>query len=208
MIHRCITHRAISPRRMSRGFTLVEGLVVAALLAVAGTMFWQLFSSGMKREQKVDFRTRALQTAALTRTRIAMDFVSILPSASTAPDKATGKAVTFDRIAEDRFQESGMPLDKNLNPLTDRVTYRFDPQAHRILRNGQVINVGLVRDLDFTFESGKERGYTLHVDLTLCPEEEINSPKPSVVAHFGFSFHSPQGTLTLAHREWVGDKGL
>lgn len=191
-----------------RGFTLVEGLVVAALLAVAGTMFWQLFSSGMKREQKVDFRTRALQTAALARARIAQDFVSILPSASMAPAKDKGKAVTFDRIAEDRVQEAGLPLDKDLKPLYDRVTYRFDQQAHRLMRNGAVVAVGMIRDLDFTFESGKELGYTLSVVLTLCPEEEINNPKPSVEGKFAFSFHSPQGTLALAHREWVGDKGL
>lgn len=193
---------------MRRGFTLVEGLVVAALLSVAGTMFWQLFSSGMKREQKVDFRTRALQTAALTRTRIASDFVSILPSASMAPATATGKAVTFDRVAETRVQEAGLPLDKDLKPLYDRITYRFDQQAHRIMRNNQVVSVGLIRDMEFTFESGKERGYTLTVVLTLCPEEEITAPKPSVEARFAFSFHSPQGTLALAHKEWVGDKGL
>lgn len=193
---------------MKRGFTLVEGLVVAALLAVAGTMFWQLFSSGMKREQKVDFRTRALQTAALARARIATDFVSILPSASTAPTHATGKAVTFDRIPEDRVQEAGLPLDANLHPIFDRVTYRFDPATHRLIRNGTAVAVGAIRDCDFTFESGKELGYTLRVALTLVPEEEVASAKPSVQARFVFSFHSPQGTLALAHKEWVGDKGL
>ena len=190
------------------GFTLIEGLVVAALIAVAGTMFWQLFSSGMNREKKVDFRTRALQTAALTRTRIAMDFVSILPQLSGTPQTATGKAVTFDRIPEDKVQEAGLPLDKDLHPLTERVTFRFDPQAHRILRNGTVVSPGAIRDLDFTFESGKDRGYTLTVVLTMCPDEEINQPNPSVTQKFTFAFHSPQGTLSLAHKEWVGDKGL
>lgn len=193
---------------MRSAFTLVEGMVVAALLAVAGTMFWQLFSSGMKREQKVDFRTRALQTAALARARIASDIVSILPSASMSPSKATGKAVTFDRTPEDRTQEAGLPLDKDLKPIYDRITYRFDPATHRLMRNGTAISVGMLRDLDFTFESGKELGYTLTVVMTLCPEEEITSAKPSVEARFAFSFHSPQGTLALAHKEWVGDKGL
>ena len=193
---------------MNRGFTLIEGLVVAALLAVASTMFWQLFSSGMHREQKVDFRTRALQTAALARARIAQDFVSILPAASMSPAKATGKAVTFDRTPEDRVQEAGLPLDKDLKPIYDRITYRFDPATHRLMRNGAAVAVGAIRDLDFTFESGKELGYTLTAVLTLCPEEEVNSAKPSVEANFSFSFHSPQGTLALAHKEWVGDKGL
>lgn len=193
---------------MKGAFTLVEGMVVAALLAVAGTMFWQLFSSGMKREQKVDFRTRALQTAALARARIASDIVSILPSASMAPAKATGKAVTFDRTPEDRVQEAGLPLDRDLKPIYDRITYRFDPATHRLMRNGSAVAVGMLRDLDFTFESGKELGYTLTVVMTLCPEEEITSAKPSIEAKFAFSFHSPQGTLALAHKEWVGDKGL
>ena len=181
---------------------------MAALLAVAGTMFWELFSSGMKREQKLDFRTRALQTAALARARIAADFASILPSASATPAKATGKGVSFDRIPEDRVQEAGLPLDANLAPLVDKVTFRFDPQAHRLLRNGSVVAVGLIRDLDFSFESSKDRGYTLTCTLTLCPEEEIASAHPSIETRFAFSFHSPQGTLALAHKEWVGDKGL
>ena len=194
---------------MRRGFTLIEGLVVAALIGVAGTMFWQLFSTGMRREQKLDFRTRALQTAALTRARIAQDFASILPSASATPAKATSKdGVSFDRIPEDKVQEAGLPLDANLNPLVEKVTFRFDRVAHRLLRNGQLVAVGLIRDMEFAFESGADRGYTLTVTVVLCPEEEIASARPSIETRFSFSFHSPQGTLALAHKQWVGDRGL
>ena len=45
-------------------------------------------------------------------------------------------------------------------------------------------------------------------DLTIAPEEEIGRATPSQVAKFRFSFHSPQGTLEMAHRRWVGDLGL
>lgn len=193
---------------MRRGFTLIEGLVVAALLGLASTMFWQLFSSGMKREQKLDFRTRSLQTAALARTRISADFNQILPSASVSPEKASGQAVSFDRVVDSMTGEGGLPLDPLLQPKFEKVTYRFDPVAHHLLRNGQIVAVGLIKDLVFNFESGKDRGYTLSVVLTLVPEEEIDSPKPSQVAKFAFKFHSPQGTLELAHRTWVGDYGL
>lgn len=193
---------------MTRGFTLIEGLMVAAVLAVASSVLWQLFSSGMKREQKIDFRTRALQTAALARTRIAADFNQILPSASVSPERATGQAVTFDRAVEGMSGEGGLPIDAKLQPKFEKITYRFDPASHRLLRNGQPVAVGLLKDLAFTFESGRERGYTLVVELVLAPEEEVSSPRPSQVAKFAFSFHSPQGTLKLAHRTWVGDYGL
>lgn len=182
--------------------------MVAALLAVASTMLWQLFSSGMKREQKIDFRTRALQTAALARTRIAADFNQILPSASTSPERAKGQAVTFDRVVEGMSGEGGLPIDGKLQPKFEKVTYRFDPASHRLLRNGQPVAVGVLKDLAFTFESGRERGYTLVVELVLVPEEEVANPRPSQMATFAFSFHSPQGTLELAHRTWVGDYGL
>lgn len=182
--------------------------MVAAVLALAGTMLWQLFSHGMKREQKVDFRTRALQTAALARTRIAADFNQILPSVSVSPERASGQAVAFDRAVEGMSGEGGLPLDSTLQPKFEKVTYRFDPPTHRLLRNGQPVAIGVLKDLNFTFESGRDRGYTLVVELTLVPEEEVRSPKPSQMAKFAFSFHSPQGTLELAHRTWVGDYGL
>src|SRR5207245_2186025 len=112
--------------------------------------------------------------------------------------------VSFDRVPEDRVQEAGLPLDANLAPLVEKVTLRFDRQAHRLLRNGQLVAVGLIRDMEFAFESGTDKGYTLTVTVILCPEEEINLPHPSIETRFAFSFHSPQGTLALAHKQWVG----
>lgn len=199
---------AMRGARAPRGFTLVEGLVVVALLALAWILFWQLLAHGRKREAKVDFRAGAAQAAAIARARLAADFAEILPAAASAPESARGQAVSFDVVSSSASGEGGLPLDAKLTPKLESVTYRFDPASHRLLRNGALIQAGPFRDVRFSFSSGPDRAYTLLMDLEMVPEGQLDLPTPEQLARFRFAFHSPQGTLEIAHRNWAGDRGL
>jgi hypothetical protein len=193
----------------ARAFTLVEALMVTLLLTITGVLTWTLLSQGLRREARIDFRTRAIQVAALARARIAADVAQLLPAASLTAQRARGQAVAFDRVSESAAGEGGLPLTRTLAPVSETVSWRFDPSSHRLMRNGQPVGSALFADAAFEFEATQDAGYTLHIDLEIVPEEELGRRRPpSQVARFRFTFHSPQGTLALAHREWVGDRGL
>jgi type II secretory pathway pseudopilin PulG len=195
---------------MRAGITLVEIVVAALVLSMAFAASFTIFFHGVKREAKLDFHMRALQTAALARTRLADDFSQILPVASNTPASAQGQAVAFDRIEEGPGTgPGGLPITDLFVARPQSVTYRFDPNSHQLLRNGHPVAVGLFHNVLFVFSATQDLGYTLEVHLELAPEEELLLPgKPSQLARFRFAFHSPQGTLSLAHREWAGDLGL
>ncbi|MBI4860239.1 MAG: type II secretion system protein [Candidatus Riflebacteria bacterium] len=188
-----------------RGYTLVEVMVAALVLAVVMAMALTIFHHGYTREAKLDFHTRAVQTASLARAHLADDFGQILPVIGSTPQKTEGFGVSFDRTPDG----DELPLDQTLAPRHQAVTYRFDPATHRLLRNERPIAVGQFLDVRFKFEASPVVGYTLYVTMALVPEEELRRPgPPSQVARFTFSFHSPQGTLGFSHAEWAGDKGL
>lgn len=187
------------------GTTLMEGLVVAFMLSLLTLLFWNAASEGWKREARVDFRTRALQTASLARAHLGEDLAQILPVPRPTLGVQQGPSITFERISHEGG-EGGLPLTPNLAPKGESITYRFDPVSHRLLRNGLAVAVGVFRTVVFTYEARADRGYSVRVDLDMVPEDEVNAPTPSQKATFSFAFHSPQGTLALAHPEWVGDQ--
>jgi hypothetical protein len=183
----------------------MEGLIVALMLACVTLLFWNAASEAWKREARVDFRTRALQTASLARAHLAEDLAQILPITHPTVGVQQGPSVTFQRISHGGG-EGGLPLMPNLAPKAESLTYRFDPVSHRLTRNGVTVAGGVFRKVVFTYEAKADKGYSVRVDLDMVPEDEVNSPTPSQKATFSFAFHSPQGTLALAHPEWVGDQ--
>lgn len=189
------------------GFTLVEVLVVALILALSASLLLSMWGLGRRREARVDFQTRSLQAASLARAWLTEDFVQVLPAPGAAADEAHGHAVSFDRIAD--TPGSTPPLAEDFTARRQSVTYRFDPASRLLLRNGEAIGAGRFADVRFGFESTPQQGYTLHVTMEVWPDDELDGRRePTQRAVFRFSFHSPQGTLAVTHRDWVADRAL
>ena len=192
--------------RNARGFTLVEGLFAALLLSVVIVLIWQAVSQGMKREARLDFKLRAIQTAALACSRMGDDFSQLMPLNPRSGQRAVVSGVVFDRVSSAATAgPEKTPLDRSGVPVAQSVTYRHDPQRRCFLRDGQVIAGNLIDDMELTYEASSENGYMLRVDMDLVPEAEAGSKTPSRKAEYGFSFYSPQGSRALAQDSWVGD---
>lgn len=190
-----------------RAWTLVELLVALTLFAALAGFLLSFFFSGQKRARALDFRLHALQATYLLRARLADDIASSLaaPRGSAAVQEAS--TLTIRRVQEGPAAGAyGTSLDSNLQVITEDVTYTFDPQDHRVYRNGRAL--GTERFLDVTFSYfpwvGPGRGEVIELHATVVPDEHLDEagrsefPRHEVVS---FTFHCPQSTIRHAYPE-------
>lgn len=201
---------------MSRGaFSLLEVLIVSALLLAIAGIAVMTRVSGQKQSVAIEFRAAALQSAQLVLTRLQRDVSSLVPGplgAAGVSPPAPASAVSFTRVS-DASGPKGLPLDARDELMTEQVLWRFDPGTHQLMRNGEAIRGVTLHQAEFTYfparpgDTSPPFGDTLSVRLVFVPPEALghvgaNTPK----AEFTTAFHAPQGTLDHVHEDWAGDR--
>ena len=192
---------------MSRGWTLLEMLVVLGIVAVALALGLSFFYSGQKQSGQLDFRLRAVQSGMLLRSRLADDLAAHIPGPQGSAPIPRAAGLTLLRVPEEKGSgEDGMPLTGDFQPETSAVTWRFDPATHQVLRNGRPLQLGRFRDVWFSWFPYREgEGETVQVHAIAVPDEALASPdRPSPTeVRLDFSFHCPQTTLVRVYDEWI-----
>lgn len=192
--------------RRARAFTLVETIMVLVLLSTLTVLLWQYLSGGRRREARVDFQLNALQTAMAIRSNLEEDFGNILPKFKAERMHVEGTSIKICRLSH---IEGGSMVDyalkKGLVPSYEFASYEFNPAKRTVYRNGVALGLPIVTHALFTYTGGDVEGYTLKVKLDMIPSNKSERDGLPDKISFPFSFHSPQGTLILAHQNWIGD---
>lgn len=199
---------------MRRGFSLIELLLVAALLLVMAWMGVMYQLSGQKQSVAIEFRAAALQAAQLVLTKLERDVTSLLPGplAAQAAPPAPGSSVELTRVS-DASNRDGLPLDRDGRLLTERVVWRFDAATGLLARNGEPVRGVRMHLVEFTYfptrpgDPAPPYGDTLAVRMVFVPPEAIGRvTKDTPRAEFVTAFHATSGTLDHVHTDWVGDR--
>lgn len=200
--------------RMRRAFSLIELLLVAALLLVMAWMGVMYTLSGQKQSVAIEFRAAALQAAQLVLTRLERDVASLVPGplAAQPVPPAPGSSVELTRVSEESGRD-GLPLDRDGRLMTERVAWRFDAASGQLSRNGETIRGVRMHLVEFTYvptrpgDPAPPYGDTLVVRLVFVPPEAIGRVTADTPrAEFVTAFHATTGTLEHIHPEWVGDR--
>lgn len=199
---------------MRRGFSMLEILIVSALLLMAAASAAMVTLSGQKQSVAIEFQAAALTSAQMVFARLQRDLASQVPgplSALTAAP-APAREVTLTRVS-DESDARGVPLDDQDHLKTERVTWKFDPATHLVSRNGEAIKGAPMESVEFTYfpcrpgDIAPPYGDTLIVKLVVVPADAVGKSTPDTPrAFFTASFHSAQGTINHLHENWVGDR--
>jgi type II secretory pathway pseudopilin PulG len=168
-----------------RGFTLVEGLVAATLLALSLALIMRCVSEARQREARVDARLDALRGITLALSHLGHDFGQVVPIRGFGlKAKKDSGGVVFFRSPRTLAAADMPAVAADLTPVWQRVTYRYDAERHQLLRDGKAL--GSYRGVRLAFDPAAKEGYTLEVEVD---------------ARVRLAFHSPQGTRAIVHQE-------
>jgi prepilin-type N-terminal cleavage/methylation domain-containing protein len=195
------------------GFSLLEMLIVFALVLVMAGAALLLRVSGQQQSVAIEFRAAALQSAQLVLTRLERDVSSLVPGPlDAAAGPMSGPSVSLTRV-RDASDAQGLPLDRDRRLLTERVTWAFDAGTGTLARNGEPLRAVRMHAVQFTYfptrpgDTAPPYGDTLAVRMVFVPPETIGRVGPDTPrVEFVTAFHAPQGTLDHVHPEWVGDR--
>lgn len=199
---------------MSRGgFSVLEILIVASLLAalVGGAALYQV--SGNRQAVALDFRASSLQSAQLLIVHLQRDLASQVPGPLDPAGAPTHQSELAIVRASDTNGKRGLPLDANDQLLTETVTWKFDPATHYVSRNGEPIKAAPFESVEFTQfplrpgDPSPPYGDTIIVKMVVVPPDALGKVGPATPkAVFTASFSSSQGTINHLHEDWVGDR--
>jgi type II secretory pathway component PulJ len=197
-----------------RGATLVELLVFAGLAALPFAVIWNFWVSGSRQSVRMEGRMLAIQAVPLTLETMRDDLARLV-SAGTRATTGTAEAcdggepdhcLTLTRFVSyepDARELYGPDAASTAWLKTEQITYRFNPEAHRLERNGRP--VGSVRFLDVRL---RLEGSQVHVKLVLCPDDLLDRPEPppeSVRTELNLRLGLPQQAALQAYPGWVGN---
>jgi type II secretory pathway pseudopilin PulG len=200
-------------KHQRNAYSLLEILVVLALLLSMVGAFVLYYVSGQKQSLSLGFQAAALQTAQIVVATLQQDLASFVPGplAGTYAAPTPAFSVRLTRVS-DSSNSLGLPLDPHDELQTEAVNWVFDPQTHELTRNGETVHSGPLESAIFTFFPSRPGdptppfGDTLILQMEVVPTEalgHVTSATPK--AAFTVEFHSPQGTVNHLHEEWVGD---
>lgn len=173
--------RATSPRSRT-GFTLVEGLVALGLMALFGTVLWNLSSGGARQGAHAEQTSSIVRAGTLLHTALGVDLLESLPlEVLPEGDRLLGEDLT--RITLPRF-ESYHPTESPALRYRPRV-YRWDPDRGRLLRDGKPLAAGLIRGIHFRWTEEEPR------ELLVALEGDGLEGRTRVLQ---LSFPAPTGT--------------
>jgi hypothetical protein len=197
----------MSGRRKRGGQTIVETLVAVTLLLILGGGIVVLLSRGRGHEARVDARLDGLRGAVLVASRLGEDFSQLIPFVGAKTTGAThGEGVVFDRITEETLPDDVLPVSGTLEPKWQTMTYSFDEDRKKLLRNGK--ELAGYESVELAFDPTSVDGYTVQVTLEGGLRPATPAPAQSIGCRYKLAFHSPLGTLAVAHRDWVGHRGI
>jgi len=156
--------------------TLVEILVVTALLSIVLIVAVSWIVSNQRRSMSLDFWAGAHQATQVLESRLRADFDSFVPSSSPVEDH-TGElrsGITLD-VVSGRSGPDGLPLGPRGRPLVDRVCYRFDRRTRRVLRNGEPVQAGPFERVGFSWVPSPGHAASCPGAGTLVVEVEVAS---------------------------------
>ncbi len=192
----------------TKGWTILEMLIVLALVSIIMSIAMHFFFSGQRQSHNLDFRLHALQSAYLLRVRLADDIASSIPASPTTQGVDDASGITLRRVTTGPGKGiSGTHLDSNLRTMTEDIVYQFDPNSHRLLRNGRAVGTARFLDVSFSYIPFAEPAQPemLEVHAIVVPEEHLRSgdrkdfPQQELVT---FTFHCPQSTTARAFSEY------
>lgn len=199
---------------MRGAFSLLEALIVAALMLTmaAGAAFYQI--SGQRQSVALEFQASSLTSAQIVLARLQRDLVGMVPGPLSAAQAAPAprNEVQLTR-ATDQSPMWGLPLDDKDHLVTETVVWKFDPKTHLLARNGDPIKAAPMEAVEFTYfpcrpgDPAPPFGDTLVVKLVVVPVEalgKVEAQTPKAV--FTAAFHSSQGTINHLHENWAGDR--
>lgn len=197
--------------RRRPGFSLIEIVIVAGLVLglVSGALFYR--TTAQHQSLALDFQATSLQSFQLVRRALMRDIANTIPGplASTFAAPVPTPAVTLRRVPE----VPGVPLDPAGDPVTEQVSWLFDPGTHLLYRQGEPLRSAPLESVEFTYfpcrpeDPNPPFGDTLIVRMVAVPVEALgrvgkNTPR----AEYTFECHLAQGTTNHLHEEWVGDR--
>ena len=193
--------------KSKRAWTLIELLVALMLFSAVAGFIISFFVSGQKRSRSLDFRLHALQAAYLLRARFADDLASSMPAPAGAEAINEASALELLRVRAQRGGGlGGTSIDEDLSVITEQVAYRFDPNTHRVYRNGEAMTSERFLDVTFSYfpYTDEDRGEVVELHATIVPDEHLDDPgrreypRHEVVS---FTFHLTQSTIVHAYPE-------
>ena len=201
-------------RLQRRGATLLELLVFTGLAALPFAAIWGFWVSGSRQSVRMEGRMLAIQAVPLTLETLRDDLARLVSAgscATTGSADATegeepGHTMTLTRFVSydlDARELYGPDAAGTAWLKTEQVTYRFNPDTHRLERNGRP--VGSVRFLDVRL---RLEGSQARVKLVLCPDDLLDRPEAppeSVRTELDLRLGLPQLAALQAYPGWVGN---
>lgn len=207
-----------------RGFTMVEVMVFAAIAAIPAAVTWNMMLTSGKQATHVSSRLTALSAAQVAVEALRDDLGQLCyfpdrgpgiageaPSADAKHELALLKFRAYDfKTGGGDLYGSGTAEKGRL--ACEKIEYRFDPESHKLLRNGKQLGAGRFLSVEFhPMVSPVEGGLApatnrMGVVLVLGPEEKLDRG-PEAIADsekvvLAFSIGLPRKTAAEAYPSW------
>jgi len=184
---------------------MLFALGIFLMVFSVGLGLWQ---TGRSQGERVDTQLEAARSMAQLLVLLEDDLLHLLPGSRLAtkarPDPT--RALTLARVPT--FFSSGpggLPLNSDLTPLSERVTWVFDQSSGRVFRNGVALSAGPFVDVLFTYvPAGTKTGDTLGIDLSVAPPgADPRTPNLRTIRRT-FTRHCAIATVNHLGEDWVG----